>query len=66
MSDIRKRVADLPERSAIIYSAIFSDGEGTFFPPRPALGMIAEKANRPIVVGGRDRSGCPAASADMS
>jgi signal transduction histidine kinase len=51
MSDIRKRVADLPNRSAIIYSAVFSDGEGTFYPPATALGIVAEKANRPIVVG---------------
>jgi signal transduction histidine kinase len=51
MADVRKRVADLPERSAIVYSAIFSDGEGTFYPPSTALGMIAENANRPIVVG---------------
>jgi len=51
MSDIRKRVAELPERSAIVYSGVFSDGEGTYFPPATALGMIAEKANRPIVVG---------------
>ena len=51
MSDIRTGVADLPERSAIIYTAVFSDGEGTFYPPATALGIIAEKANRPIVVG---------------
>jgi signal transduction histidine kinase len=51
MADIRKRVAELPDRSAIIYTAVFSDGEGTFYPPSTALGMIAEKANRPIVVG---------------
>jgi signal transduction histidine kinase len=51
MADIRKRVAELPDRSAIIYTAMFSDGEGTFYPPSTALGMIAEKANRPIVVG---------------
>jgi signal transduction histidine kinase len=51
MVDIRKRVAELPDRSAIIYTAVFSDGEGTFYPPSTALGMIAEKANRPIVVG---------------
>jgi signal transduction histidine kinase len=50
MIDIRKRVAELPERSAIIYSSIFSDGEGTFYLPFVALGLIAEKANRPIVV----------------
>jgi len=50
MSDIRRRVAELPPRSAIIYSSVFSDGEGTFYPPYIALGLIAEKANRPIVV----------------
>lgn len=51
MADVRKRVAALPERSAIIYTAVFSDGEGTFYPPSTALGMIAESANRPVVVG---------------
>src|SRR4029453_19356874 len=51
MTEIRKRVADLPERSAIIYSGVFSDGEGTYYPAATALGIIAEKANRPIVVG---------------
>ena len=50
MTEIREQVADLPARSAIIYSAVFGDGEGTFYPPFVALGMIAEKANRPIVV----------------
>ena len=50
MSDIRKRVAELPERSAIIYTGVFSDGEGTFYPAATALRIIAEKANRPIVV----------------
>jgi signal transduction histidine kinase len=51
MSEIRKRVAELPERSAIVYSGVFSDGEGTYYPAATAMGMIAEKANRPIVVG---------------
>ena len=51
VSDVRKRVAELPERSAIISTAVFSDGVGTYYPPSTALGMIAEKANRPIVVG---------------
>ena len=49
MSDIRKRVAELPERSAIIYSSIYSDGEGSYLLPLTAVGLIAEKANRPIV-----------------
>jgi signal transduction histidine kinase len=51
MADVRKRVAELPERSAIIYTAVFSDGEGTFYSPSTALGIIAQRANRPIVVG---------------
>jgi len=50
MTTIRDRVATLPERSAIIYSAMYSDGEGGFYPPTTALSLIAEKANRPIIV----------------
>jgi len=50
MAEVRRRVADLPDRTAIIYSAMFSDGEGTYFPPATAVGLVAEKANRPIVV----------------
>jgi signal transduction histidine kinase len=51
MSEILKRVAELPERSAIVYSGIFSDGAGTYYPAATAMRLIAEKANRPIVVG---------------
>jgi signal transduction histidine kinase len=50
MSETRKGVAALPERSAIIYSATYADREGTFYPPATALSLIAEAANRPIVV----------------
>jgi signal transduction histidine kinase len=50
LSDVRNRVARLPAHSAIIYSAVFSDGEGKFYLPSVALGLIAETANRPIVV----------------
>lgn len=50
MSETRKRVANLPKRSAIIYSAMYGDGEGAFYPPSTALALIAESANRPIVV----------------
>jgi signal transduction histidine kinase len=51
MAEIRTKVAILPEHSVIVYSAVYSDGEGTFYPPATALSLIAEKANRPIVVG---------------
>jgi signal transduction histidine kinase len=50
MQEIRSRVAELPEDSVILYSGVYSDGEGTFYPPATALGLIAEKASRPIVV----------------
>jgi signal transduction histidine kinase len=51
MTTIRDRVAALPERAAIIYSAMYGDGEGGFYPPATALSLIAEKANRPIIIG---------------
>jgi signal transduction histidine kinase len=50
MANTRKQVEALPKGSAIVYSAMYSDGEGTFYPPATALGLIAEKANRPIIV----------------
>jgi len=49
LAELRKRVAELPERSAIIYAGIYSDGCGGFFPPATALSLIAETANRPII-----------------
>ena len=50
MRELKKRVAVLPERTAIAYTSIFSDGEGTSYPPIDALRFVAEVANRPIVV----------------
>jgi signal transduction histidine kinase len=50
MAEVRKGVAALPDKSAIIYSAMFSDGQGGYFPRATAVSLVAEKANRPIVV----------------
>jgi signal transduction histidine kinase len=50
MTETQRWVQALPERSAILYSGMYSDGEGTFYPPATALKLIAEKANRPIIV----------------
>lgn len=50
MAELRQRVSELPEHSAIIYSSMYSDGQGVFLRPAPAMSLIAEKANRPIVV----------------
>jgi ABC-type uncharacterized transport system substrate-binding protein len=50
MQELPDRVATLPEQSVIIYSAIYSDGEGTYYSPAHALGLVAERANRPIII----------------
>jgi signal transduction histidine kinase len=50
MIELRKRVAALPDDTAIIYTSIYSDGAGTVYPPAAALSVLAETANRPIVV----------------
>jgi signal transduction histidine kinase len=50
MREVRQRVAALPDRTAILYTGIYSDGEGTFYVPAAALSLVAETANRPIVV----------------
>ncbi|XIA67073.1 ABC transporter substrate binding protein [Bradyrhizobium sp. TZ2] len=50
MAEVRKKVEALPERSAIIYSAIYSDGEGTYFSPAKGFELVAEKADRPTIV----------------
>jgi ABC-type uncharacterized transport system substrate-binding protein len=50
MTEVRKRVAALPENTAILYTAIFIDGSGIAFDPTDALAAIAEVANRPIVI----------------
>jgi len=50
MNETRNRVASLPDRSAIIYSATYFDRGGTYYPPATALSLIAKDANRPIVV----------------
>jgi signal transduction histidine kinase len=50
MRAVRQRVAVLPEHTAILYSSMVSDGEGTLYPPSDALKLVAETANRPIVI----------------
>ena len=50
MRELRHRVGSLPGDTAIIYTSIYSDGEGTFYPPGDALELVAKSANRPIVI----------------
>jgi signal transduction histidine kinase len=50
MSEVKTRVANLPDRSAVIYTTINVDGEGKAFLPTEALRQIAAAANRPVIV----------------
>jgi len=50
LREVRDHVASLPARSAILTSAMYSDGEGTYYSPASALARVAEKANRPIII----------------
>jgi signal transduction histidine kinase len=48
MTDLVKRVADLPERSIIQYLHVFEDGAGQTFIPARVLEVLAATANAPI------------------
>jgi len=50
MTELRKRVAALPDNTAILHTSIYSDGEGNSLIPADAVARVAEMANRPIVV----------------
>jgi signal transduction histidine kinase len=50
LQDVKRRVAELPENTAIVYTAINVDGAGVSYIPRDALVAIAGVANRPIVI----------------
>lgn len=44
------RAAELPDKTAILYTSLFIDDEGTRYSAADALTAIAKVANRPIVV----------------
>ena len=50
MTELSKRVAVLPEDTAIIYTAINTDGAGVVYHPHEALKAFSQVANRPIVI----------------
>jgi signal transduction histidine kinase len=50
VADVKRRVASLPENTAIVYTAINVDGAGVAYIPRDALVAFADVANRPIVI----------------
>ena len=50
MTELRERVAALPDQTVILHTSIYSDGEGNSLIPADAVARVAEMANRPIVV----------------
>ena len=50
MTEIRKRVAELPNDTAIIYTSVTFDGAGVTYVPHEGLAAFADVANRPIVI----------------
>jgi signal transduction histidine kinase len=50
MSEIRKRVATLPDDTAIIYTSVTFDAAGVTYVPQEGLAAFADLANRPIVI----------------
>jgi signal transduction histidine kinase len=50
MNELRNRVATLPEDAAIFYTMLSVGSDGTRYDPNDALALIAEVANRPIVI----------------
>ncbi len=57
MDELRKRVAMLPQDAAIFYTTLSFGSGGARYDPNDALALIAEVANRPIVIDQETRLG---------
>jgi signal transduction histidine kinase len=57
LAEVKARVAALPDDTAILYTAMTNDGAGTNYLPYEMIHLIAEVANRPIVVDVDNRIG---------
>jgi signal transduction histidine kinase len=57
LATVKSRIADLPSDAAIVYTSITDDGAGRTLLPLETLEVIAEAANRPIVVDVDNRIG---------
>ena len=50
LTEVQRKVSQLPPQAAIAYTAIHVDGNGFNYFPREALESISQVANRPIVI----------------
>jgi len=57
MDELRRRVAALPNDAAIFFTTLSGGSGGTSYDPNDALALVAEVANRPIVIDQETRLG---------
>src|SRR5689334_2971788 len=57
MDELRKRVATLPKDAAIFFTTLIVGSRGARYDPNEALALVAEVANRPIVIDQETRLG---------
>ncbi len=50
MSELKRRLGNLPDATAVIYTGIYYDNEGVSHVPAELVTQIAEWANRPVVI----------------
>ena len=50
MGELKKRLGNLPDATAVIYTGIYYDNEGVSHIPAELVPQIAEWANRPVVI----------------
>jgi signal transduction histidine kinase len=57
MSELRRRVATLPDDAAIFFTTLSGGRDGAHYEPNDALALVAQAANRPIVIDQETRLG---------
>jgi len=57
MNELLKRVATLPDDAAIFYTSLSGGRDGPRYEPNDALALVAQAANRPIVIDQETRLG---------
>jgi signal transduction histidine kinase len=57
MNELLKRVATLPDDAAIFYTSLSGGHDGHSYDPNDALALVAQAANRPIVIDQETRLG---------
>jgi signal transduction histidine kinase len=57
VTEVKERVAALPNDAAVLYTALFVDGAGVVYTPQSALLAISAVASRPIIIDSESQLG---------